>query len=780
MGNQKAVHQYVYGKGHVVIMGKFDYKFSLVSSGKGSAVYECGEIVIRLDAVSSSCVRTAIYRKNEEMLPTFLVDPENKLLLSGRDRLSTEGFGGEFESVGNDEITLKNGIKLKIDTHNFLVSYYDGERLLLSDRKPLAYNFSGEFGEGCVHYLNREENEYIYGLGDKTGEMNKNGKAYRIEATDCMGFDASSTDPMYKHLPFYICENTAGCYGIFYDTSDTSYFDFGKEINNYYGPYKYFKTEDNCLVYYIFFGSKLSVLKQFSALCGKAAFPPEWSFDYCASTMAYTDAEKSSEKMDEFLEKLKSVDLSCRGFYLSSGYTSIGPQRYVFNWNYDKFPDPKAFIEKFSSNGIEIIPNIKPAFLNDHPMYEELKRRGLFVKSTDGTPFVTQFWDGLGSYLDFTNPEAFDFWRGQVKEKLLDYGITATWNDNNEFDIKDCDALAHGFGKGEVKAARIRNTLTYLMVVSSYTAQWEKYPDKRPFLSSRGSNAAIRRLAQTWSGDNRTEFKDLRYCNLIGLTMSVSGLGFYGHDLGGFTGDMPSRELLLRWLQLGLFQPRFTIHSWNRDGSATMPWSYDDIIPSVRALFRQRKQLVPYLYNCAYNLSENGEPINAPLWLYYDDERCRDITDSFMFGRDILVSCVFDEGSESVSVYLPTGDDWYIGGRLLKGGSETVLTIKPTDVMPYVVRAGSVIATDEAEYGFRADRKLVFTVYPVREGVFESEFFTDDGEGYGYLDNECVRLKFTVSCTDDGVSVSYINSGKTEITPEIRLCGEDGRRLVIC
>lgn len=760
-------------------MSKFNYKFRLASSAEACAVYECGELTARIDAVSDSAVRVAIYHKGDSILPTFSVDPDNRLLLKGRDRLSREGFTGKLNKAGDNSFSLDCGVVISVNPDNFLIQYTYDNSVLFSDRAPLAYNFSNEFGRGNYHYISREEKEYIYGLGDKTGEMNKYGKSYRIEATDCMGFDASSSDPLYKHLPFYICENSVGSYGIFYDTSDTSYFDFGKEINNYYSPYKYFKTEDNALVYYVFFGSKLSVLKQFSALCGKAAFPPKWSFEYCASTMAYTDAEKSEEKMNDFLAKVKELELSCKGFYLSSGYTSIGKQRYVFNWNYDKFPNPKAFVERFKQSGIEIIPNIKPAFLSDHPMYEQLKDRGLFIKNADGTPFVTQFWDGLGSYLDFTNPDAFDFWKTQVKEKLLDNGISATWNDNNEFDIKDEEALACGFGEGEVNASRIRNTLTYLMVASSYSAQTENEPDKRPFLSSRCSNAAIRRFAQTWSGDNRTEFKDLRYCNLIGLTMSVSGLGFYGHDLGGFTGDMPSRELLLRWLQLGLFQPRFTVHSWNRDGSATMPWSYEDIIPSVKALFRQRRQLLPYMYNCAYRLVTENEPINAPLWLYYTDEKCRSVTDSYMFGRDILVTNIFDEGETEATAYLPEGDGWYLDGKYYEGGSQVKLTIKPTDAMPYAVRAGSVIATDEGEYGFNCKEKLVFTVYPKKSGAFESEFFTDDGESYEYLKNNCVKLKFTIECGENEITVKYENLGNEKITPEIRLCKEDKRTLII-
>ena len=555
--------------------------------------------------------------------------------------------------------------------------------------------------------------------------------------------------------------------------------DFGKEINNYYEPYKYFKTQDDCLVYYIFFGTKLSILQQFATLCGKQPLPPKWSFDYCASTMAYTDAPDSEKQMNRFLDKLKEIGFSCGGFYLSSGYTSIGPQRYVFNWNTNKFPNPEEFIKRFSQNGITLIPNIKPAFLCDHPMYNEIAEKGLFVKNPDGTPFITRFWDGNGSYLDFTNKDAFNFWKNQVKEKLLDNSITATWNDNNEFDIKDNDAVAAGFENKSIKAERIRSIFTYLMVEASYQAQIENEPELRPFLSTRSGGIGVRRLAQTWSGDNRTAFSDLRYCHNIGLTMSLSGLYFYGHDLGGFSGDMPSRELLLRWIQHGIFEPRFTIHSWNADGSATMPWSYPDIIDDVKKIFSQRKQLMPYLYNCAYNAVEKEEPINAPAFLYYDDENLKTESDCFMVGKDILTAFIFDEGAEKVNVYLPEDDNWYLNDRLLSGGQEFELTIPANAKMPYFIRSGSVIPTDEAEYGFQSEEQLLFTVYPIKTGRFTADFFDDDGKTFQYQNNNCVLLKFMVCCDEDTVTVSYQNNGNIKIAPKIRLCTADKRQLVI-
>ncbi len=762
---------------------KFNHKFKLSKVLETSRLYQCDDINADIAFISDNCIRIAVYDKNTSMLPTFNINPDNRHSQNGRNRLDTSGFSMYAPSVisdnGKDIFMLKDNIKIELDLNNFILKFFENGRPLFSDRAPLAYNFENEFGTGNYHYISREADEKIYGLGDKGGELNKSGRAFRIETTDCMGYDASSTDPLYKHIPFYICENTVGCYGIFYDTSDTSYMDFGKEINNYYEPYKYFRTNDDCLVYYVFFGTKLSILQQFAHLCGKQAFPPKWSFDYCASTMAYTDAPDSEKQMNAFLNKIQETDLSCSGFYLSSGYTSIGAQRYVFNWNTDKFPSPEKFIRHFSDNGIEIIPNIKPAFLCSHPMYNEIAEKGLFIKNPDNTPFITQFWDGTGSYLDFTNKKAFDFWKEQVCEKLLDNGINATWNDNNEFDIKDCDAEAVGFDGGTVKAERIRSILTYLMVEASYQAQIEKRPDLRPFLSTRSGNIGVRRLAQTWSGDNRSEFSDLRYCHNIGLTMSLSGLFFYGHDLGGFSGDMPSKELLLRWIQHGIFEPRFTIHSWNKDGSATMPWSYPDITDKVRDIFSQRKQLIPYLYNCAYNAVEKEIPINAPLFLYYNDENISPESNSFMLGRDILVTFVFDENTDKVTAYLPKEDNWYLDEKLYSGGQNIELTIPADAKMPYFIRSGSIIPTDEADYGFNAGEQLIFTVYPLMSGEFKSEYFDDDGLSFKYQDNDCVKLEFNASCTDTTVEVSYYNSGNMKIEPDIRLCRSDNRKLIV-
>ena len=249
---------------------KFNYEF------KGEyesdfLLYKCENQNVRIDVLGESLLRVAVFRDGEDILPTFCIDPDSADLgFLGRDRLSVSGFSPEKvndESDGEtDKFTLKCGIKVTVDRNNFLLKYEKNGKILFCDRAPLAYNFGGEFGNGMFHYISRENGERIFGLGDKCGRLNKSGNSYRVETSDSMGYNAEYSDPLYKHVPFFICENSVGSYGIFYDTSDTSYFDFGREINNYYEPYKYFKTKDNVLVYYVFFGTPLEIVKQFSHL----------------------------------------------------------------------------------------------------------------------------------------------------------------------------------------------------------------------------------------------------------------------------------------------------------------------------------------------------------------------------------------------------------------------------------------------------------------------------------------------------------------------------------
>lgn len=758
-------------------MSNYHHVFTPAGQGPAHTIYHSGNVSARIDFLSERLLRVAVLPDGAHLPPTYSVQPGNPVPRQGRDRLSLEGFP-LFTPERDGDFSFSWGeYRLRVEPVNFLLTFDRNGAPLLRDRAPLAVNLGGEFGRGQRHYLVRETSEQIFGLGDKSGDLDKSGRRFRLDSCDAMGYDAASSDPLYHHVPFYICKNPVGTVGIFYDTHASCAFDFGAEISNYTGAYRYVSIDEDGLVYYLLLGSLPQIVTGFSALTGGSAFPPKRSLLYWGSTMAYTDAPDADAQLRGFAETCLNDGFSCGGFYLSSGYTSVGRKRCVFHWNNQKIPDPKALSKFFSERGMDFIANIKPVFLTDHPLYASIAENGWFLQNPDGTPALTPFWDGLGSFLDFTNPGAYDFWKDQVKTQLLDNGIPYTWNDNNEYEVLDERVLANGFGS-PYPAYRMKPVFAMLMNRASLEAQAEHAGlQKRQLVSSRSGAAGICRMAATWSGDNRTEWNTLRYNHKMGLTMSLSGLYLFGHDIGGFAGRAPEKELFLRWLQHGVLTPRFVIHSWNDDGCATTPWFYPDAIDAVKRIFAFRQRILPYLYDALYRAHAFFEPVLRPL--VYEDPHSDPESDLFMVGDGLLAACVFDENVTELAIMLPPNPDgWYTDkGVWVAENAELLLDCPVGDAPRTLHRAGSVFVEDMSAYPSSGPEQPLFTVYAAQAGEFTREFFNDDGETYAYRQNECARVRFHVVCKEDAVYVAFQNFGKALVEPQIRLIDRWNRTL---
>jgi alpha-glucosidase len=342
----------------------------------------------------------------------------------------------------------------------------------------------------------------------------------------------------------------------------------------------------------------------------------------------------------------------------------------VFHWNREKFPDPAALFAQFERAGVKVIANIKPALLTDHPAFAAAARAGLLLADANGAPALEQFWDAPGAYVDFTNPAAADWWTEQVKTQLLAFGIAATWNDNNEFEVTGPRVLACGFG-APFPAWEMKPLQTVLMLRASRRAQLEHAPDAPPFLISRAGFAGMQRYAQTWSGDNATSWETLKWNIPMGLGLALSGVSNIGHDVGGFSGPRPDAELFARWIGLGVFLPRFSIHSWNDDGSVNEPWMHPEILDDVRALLRLRESLVPYLRVLLRRYRDACEPVIRPLFHDFpDDEEAWAETDDFLLGDRMLVAPVTAPDVTTRRVRLPAGADWRDAwtGEVFTGG----------------------------------------------------------------------------------------------------------------
>lgn len=622
---------------------------------------------------------------------------------AGRQRDAIDGFSCPTPRLQQqaDGVTLHTGaLSVGLQHGALALQWHDATgRPLAQDRASGAYLASSRTG-AVRHYLQRESAERYYGLGDKTGPLDLHGRRLRTLAMDALGYDPRSGDPLYKHWPFVLTRTAQGAwYGIYYDTLAACTFDLGCEHDNYHGLYRHVEIDDGDLDYYLMAGATpAAVIAQFVRLIGGTALPPRWSLGFAQTAMGLADAPDAQQRLEVFIESIQAHGIGCSAFHYGSGYSSRGKRRYVFTWNRDKFPDAKALNQRFHAAGMQVVANIKPCLLDDHPAYEVVAQQRGFIHDATGQPVQEPFWDGMGAHLDFTEPAVVAWWQQQLQAQVLDYGIDVGWNDNNEYAILDDDARCAGFGT-PIAMHRARPLHALLMTRASREAQARHAPGQPVYSVSRAGPPGIQRYAQTWSGDNSTSWDSLRWNIRTGLQMSLSGMFNTGHDVGGFSGPVPDPELFLRWVQACCLNPRMVMNSWKADGTVNVPWLHPQVTPHVAAAIRLRYTLMPYLWSLFEQAHARHEPIIRPTFYDFpDDGQCYADCDDFMLGADLLVAPVVQQGALERSVYLPAGPqawfDFHTGVQLAAGRVHTVAA--PWSTLPLFARAGACIAVAEA------------------------------------------------------------------------------------
>jgi alpha-glucosidase len=281
------------------------------------------------------------------------------------------------------------------------------------DRETQPY-FLGQKTHAFKHAMARALGDRHYGLGDKTGPLDLTGRRLRCAMRDALGFDPMRGDPLYKNWPFLIVRDAASgvSHGVFYDNGAEGSFDLGCEHDNYFGRYRTYEAEDGDLDFYLILGPRLAdVTAKFVALTGRTALPPRWSLGFAQTAMALADAPDAQARIKGVIDAAKALDAPISSFHFGSGYTSIGKKRYVFTWNREKFPEPKELMRAFHDAGVKVVANLKPCLLDDHPRYREVAAAGGFIAGGDDhAPLKSQFWDGEGAHVDFTNPAAVAWW----------------------------------------------------------------------------------------------------------------------------------------------------------------------------------------------------------------------------------------------------------------------------------------------------------------------------------------------------------------------------------
>ncbi len=626
---------------------------------------------------------------------------------SGRARDDLSGFSCPAVEISElrECVTLKtDGLAVTLNLDPLTLSWCCAAgKPLLSDRATSAYFASKRTG-AVRHYVQRDRAERYYGLGDKTGALNLHGRRLRTLALDALGYDPKHGDPLYKHWPFVMTRTADGLwYGVYYDTLAACTFDLGAEHDNYHDLYRYVEIDDGDLDYYVMAGkTPTEVLAQFLRLIGGTHLPPRWSLGFAQTAMGLADAPDAQAQLDGFIDRVLAEGAPVSSFHYGSGYSSIGKRRYVFTWNHGKFPDPKSLNAKFQRAGMRLVANVKPCLLDDHPAHDDVANQKAFIKDAKtGLPVIEQFWDGVGAHLDFSTAAGISWWQKNLKAQVLDFGIDAAWNDNNEYAVMHDAAACNGFGQ-EIPMHRARPLHPMLMTRASFEAQVNNNSGESAFTVSRGGSPGLQRYAQTWSGDNTTSWGTLRWNIRTGLQMSLSGMFNVGHDVGGFAGPQPDPELFLRWVQACSLNPRMVMNSWKTDGSINLPWMHEAVKQEVISAISLRYTLLPYLWSLFERASKHHEPIIRPSFFSFpDDEKCFADSDDFMLGDGLLVAPVVEPGACSRTVYLPEGPrawfDFHSGAQLAAGQWHTVDA--PLAKLPLFVRAGVPIPLASAPVG---------------------------------------------------------------------------------
>jgi alpha-glucosidase len=321
------------------------------------------------------------------------------------------------------------------------------------------------------------------------------------------------------------------------------------------------------------------------------------------------------------------------------------------------------------------------------------------------------------------------------------------------------------------------------MVRASWEAQVAAHPDERPFVLTRAGCPGVQRYAQTWSGDNATSWHTLRWNIPMGLGMGLSGLPNHGHDVGGFWGDAPDPELFLRWVQHGIFQPRFTIHSWRADGTANEPWMHPEVLPLVRAAMQFRYRLIPYLYTLLHQAAQTGAPITRPfVYAFPDDPAGHTESFDFMLGPHLLVASILEPEQRARPVYLPAGQHWcdFYTGAWHEGG-QTITAAAPLSHIPLFAPAGAMLPLGQPmrHVGAAPDQRTLL-LFPDQAGAWTASWVEDDGHSLAYQRGEVTTVTAQMAATADAVTVQLAAAGGyalpyAEIT--VSLPPGDARRL---
>ncbi len=615
--------------------------------------------------------------------------------------------------------------------------------------------------------------ERIFGLGERTGEMNKRGQAFPIWNIDPPIDHNAETITMYTSIPFYLGLqiDSGKAYGVLIDHTGLVEMDMGKSNETEASM----TVEGDSLTVYFFVGpTPADVLRQYTVLTGRMPLPPRWALGYHQARWSYV----SEEQVRQVATRLRERNHPCDAIWLDIDYMN-GFRN--FTWNPATFPAPRQMVDDLHAQGFRLVTIIDPGTKTDNNyfVYQQGMKHDYFCHRQDGTLFQGKVWPGASVFPDYSRNEVRGWW-GSLYKEFLDMGVDGIWNDMNEPsatslepEAQEGDSIYSGtiskdvlhLAGGDdptgpdgppVTHASFHNAYGMQMARATYEGLLRLRPNTRPFVLTRSGTAGIQRYAALWTGDNTSSWEHILMAMPMCLNISMSGVPFVGVDIGGFW-KASSGELLARFTQLSALLPLCRNHNAAANPDQE-PWAFGEPYESAcRQAIELRYRLMPYLYTLFHEASFSGAPVIRPLYYHYpQDEQACDTQDEFLLGDALLSAPIYEPGASGRRVYLPAGNwfDYWDGSEYPGNGWSDIPA--PLERWPLFVRGNSIIpGGPPMQYtGQHATDPLTFTCYMAEDGLAHYTLYEDDGSTMAYRDGAFAQTSISCRVDREGTEVS--------------------------
>lgn len=677
------------------------------------------------------------------------------------DVITTPGFELADDKPGildvcddNDILTVTSGgMSMIIDKVNFSFVFKRGDEiittstgrdlaLMKTDWQGLAYD-SGDDDETYIRQmLSLSVDEKVYGMGERFTPFVKNGQSIDIWNAD----GGTSTYQSYKNIPFYL---TTKGYGVLVNHPEEVSFEIATEMVTR----TQFSVKGSYLDYYIINGPSMKeVLEKYTDLSGKPSLPAPWTFGLWLSTSFTTNYDE--ETCMSFIDGMLSRGIPLRTFHFDC-YWMKEFHWSDFIWDDRVFPDPEGMLSRIKEKGLNICVWINPYIGQESALFDEGNEKGYFIKRTNGKTWQWDMWQPGMAIVDFTNPEAAKWFQSKL-EILLDMGVDCFKTDFGER-IPTKDVCFHD-GSDPLK---MHNYYTYLYNKCVYELLERKRGKGEAVLFARSATVGGQKFPVHWGGDCWSDYESMEESLRGGLSLLMSGFGYWAHDIGGFE-NTSTADVYKRWVAFGLLSSHSRLHG---SSSYRVPWVYDDeAVDVVRFFTRQKAKLMPYLYKTAIDTSQTGIPTMRAMVLdFTEDKTCHYVDKQYMLGENLLIAPIFNDRGIA-SYYLPEGkwtnfltDEEVVGGKWYTEKYDYMS-------LPMMVKENSIIVLgdtdDKPDYDY--GNNATVCVYGMQEGCSASTVV------YGM--DKSVQIKVDVTRKDNVIrakvtgnkecSIKFVNVSK--------------------